>query len=243
MALEPESRKTALVTGGAKRVGRELALALARSGMNVVITYHESKPEAVETVRTIEALGIRSAALYLDVRNEQSARETVAAVVAQFGRLDLLVNNAAVFESAELAEITLDQWDAVFETNTRGPFLMAREALPHLKAAHGRIVNLGSLGGIHPWATHAHYCASKAAVHMLTQTMAKAFAPEVSVNCVAPGYIQVGGSDRAAVHFAGKTPMGRNGNAEDVAAAVLFFTTGPHFITGQILAVDGGLGL
>jgi NAD(P)-dependent dehydrogenase (short-subunit alcohol dehydrogenase family) len=242
MALEPESRKTALVTGGAKRVGRELALALARSGMNVAVTYHESEPEAVETARAIEAMGIRSAALYLDVRSEQSAREAVAAVVAQFGCLDLLVNNAAVFESAPLGEITLDRWDAVFDTNTRGPFLMSREALPHLKATQGRIINLGSLGGIHPWATHAHYCASKAALHMLTQTMAKAFAPEVNVNCVAPGYIQMQ-EGREAAHFAAKTPMVRNGTAEDVAAAVLFFATGPHFITGQILAVDGGLGL
>lgn len=242
MAIKPESRKTALVTGGAKRVGRELALALARSGMNVAITFRGSAKEASETARVIEALGVRSVAFEMDVRSEESVHRTVAATAALFGSLDLLVNNAAVFESAPLAEITLAQWDAVFETNTRGPFLMAREALPHLKAARGRIVNLGSLGGSHPWATHAHYCASKAALHMLTQTMAKAFAPEVSVNCVAPGYIEIQ-AGREAAHFASKTPMGRNGTAQDVADAVLFFATGPHFITGQILTVDGGLGL
>jgi len=178
----------------------------------------------------------------MDVRSESSVRDTILATAAKFGGLDLLVNNAAIFESAPLAEISMERWDAVFETNARGPFLAAREALPHLKAAHGRIVNLGSLGGSHPWAAHAHYCSSKAALHMLTQTMAKAFAPEVSVNCVAPGFIEFAG-DREAAHFAAKTPMGRNGNAEDVAAAVLFFATGPHFITGQILTVDGGLGL
>jgi len=121
---------------------------------------------------------------------------------------------------------------------------VAREALPHLRAAHGRIVNIGSLGGIHAWAGHAHYCSSKAAVHMLTQAMAKAFAPEVSVNCVAPGWIEMDGSvDAAATRFAAKTPMKRNGTAEDVAEAVLFFATGPGFVTGQVLAVDGGLGL
>jgi len=113
-----------------------------------------------------------------------------------------------------------------------------------LRAAHGRIVNIGSLGGIHAWAGHAHYCSSKAAVHMLTQAMAKAFAPEVSVNCVAPGWIEMGDSaGGAAERFAAKTPMKRNGTAEDVAEAVLFFATGPGFVTGQILAVDGGLGL
>ncbi len=154
------------------------------------------------------------------------------------------MNNAAVFESAPLDSLTLEQWDAVFETNARGPFLVAREALAHLRAVQGRIVNIGSLGGIHAWAGHAHYCASKAALHMLTQAMAKAFAPEVSVNCVAPGWIELDESSTSqAAHFAAKTPMRRNGSVDDVAQAVLFFATGPHFVTGQVLAVDGGLGL
>jgi 3-oxoacyl-[acyl-carrier protein] reductase/pteridine reductase len=131
----------------------------------------------------------------------------------------------------------------MFETNTRGPFLVAKAAYPHLKASRGRIVNIGSLGGIHPWATHGHYCTSKAALHMLSQTMAKAWAPEIAVNCVAPGMVVMGEVDPAYEHFAAKTPMGRNGTPADVAAAVLFFAAGPHFITGQLLAVDGGLGL
>jgi NAD(P)-dependent dehydrogenase (short-subunit alcohol dehydrogenase family) len=131
----------------------------------------------------------------------------------------------------------------MFATNTRAPFLMAQAAYPHLRTAGGRIVNIGSLGGTHPWATHAHYCTSKAALHMLSQTMAKAWAPEISVNCVAPGMIVQGEIGEAYVHFAERTPMQRNGTAEDVAEAVLFFATGPHFITGQLLAVDGGLGL
>ena len=105
-------------------------------------------------------------------------------------------------------------------------------------------MNIGSLGGIHAWATHAHYCSSKAALHSLTQAMAKAYAPQVSVNCVAPGWIEMGEKPaKEATRFAAKTPMGRNGTAEDVAEAVLFFALGPHFITGQILVVDGGLGL
>jgi len=116
-------------------------------------------------------------------------------------------------------------------------------AYPHLKAARGRIVNIGSLGGLHPWPTHAHYCTSKAALHMLTQTMSRAFAPEISVNCVAPGMIANGEVSEDNESFVRRTPMGRNGTAQDVAAAVLFFATGPHFITGQILSVDGGLGL
>lgn len=251
MKSQPLVGKTALVTGGARRVGRGIALALAAAGADVVITFRSSQNEAAETVRALEDLGRQALAVECDVRSEASVRLAVTVAVTRFRRLDLLVNNAAVFESAPLDTLTLGQWDAVFETNARGPFLMAREALPHLRAGkdhQGRIVNIGSLGGIHAWANHAHYCASKAALHSLTQAMAKAFAPEVSVNCVAPGWIDldadaIGSPSNRAEHFAAKTPMRRNGSIEDVAAAVLFFAAGPHFVTGQVLAVDGGLGL
>jgi NAD(P)-dependent dehydrogenase (short-subunit alcohol dehydrogenase family) len=247
-APNPGPRKVALITGGAKRIGREISLTLARAGMDIAITYRESENLALETAREIEAAGVRCLALKMDVRSEEDIRRTVAAVAEAFGRIDVLVNNAGVIEKAVLQEITAPQWDRMFEINTRGPFLTSREALPYLKAAQGRIINLGSLGGMEPWAAQAHYCSSKAALHMLTQTMAKAFAPEVSVNCVAPGYIEMhrlgDGPERPiAPIFASRTPMGRNGTAEETAAAVLFFATGPHFITGQIMAVDGGLGL
>lgn len=244
MTNQPLLGKSALVTGGARRVGRGIALALAEAGADVAITFRNSRAQAVETAREIQNLGRRVLAIECDVRSEASVRTAVAATVAQFGRLDLVVNNAAVFQSAPLDTLTLDQWDEVFETNTRGPFLVAREALAHLRATEGRIINIGSLGGMKAWATHAHYCASKAALHMLTQAMAKSFAPEVCVNCVAPGWIELENSDNSqAAHFALKTPMQRNGCVEDVAQAVLFFAAGPHFITGQIMTVDGGLGL
>ena len=259
MIAEPLSGKSVLVTGGARRIGRAIALCLAHAGADVAVSWRISQSEADQTAAAITALGRRALAVHCDVRSETSARAAVAAVIATFGHLDLLVNSAAVFASASIESLTLDQWDTVFETNARGPFLVAREALPHLRAARGRIVNIGSLGALHPWAGHAHYCASKAALHMLTQTMAKAFAPEVSVNCVAPGWIEIDEAASAPSHasqheaphrkqleaarFAAKTPMGRNGSADDVAQAVLFFASGPHFITGQTLAVDGGLGL
>jgi NAD(P)-dependent dehydrogenase (short-subunit alcohol dehydrogenase family) len=276
----PLAGKSVFVTGGARRLGRAIALTLAQAGADVAISYRSSESEAAATAAAISALDRKSLAVSCDVRSEPSVRATVAQVTAAFGRLDILVNNAAVFASAALESLTLDQWDTVFETNARGPFLVAREALPHLRNAQGRIINMGSLGGLHAWAGHAHYCASKAALHMLTQAMAKAFAPDVSVNCVAPGWIalqevptvlsqnpsQMKTGDAApndespaapdpspiesqrraemqAARFASKTPMGRNGNADDVAQAVLFFSTGPHFITGQTLVVDGGLGL
>jgi NAD(P)-dependent dehydrogenase (short-subunit alcohol dehydrogenase family) len=244
MPDQPLAGRIALVTGGARRIGRGIALALAKAGADVAITYLTSQAEASATVEEIAALGRRALDLKCDVRAEESVCAMMTEVVGQFGRVDLVVNNAAVFDSGALDSLSVERWDAVFATNVRGPFLVAREALPHLRATHGRIVNIGSLGGIRAWASHAHYCASKAALHMLTQAMAKAFAPEVSVNCVAPGWIDADGAwQESAARFAEKTPMGRNGAVEDVARAVLFFAAGPEFVTGQILTVDGGLGL
>ena len=243
-SLQPLTGKVALVSGGARRIGRAIVQALAEAGADIVLTGRAPSPESEETVDTIEKLGRRVFFLSADVRSEVAVKAAVEESVEQMGRLDILVNNAAHFEQANLAEITMEQWDAIFETNTRGPFLMARESLMHLKKSHGRIINIGSLGGINAWATHAHYCASKAALHKLTEAMAKAFAPEVSVNCVAPGWIEFPEfSPAAAAHFASMTPMKRNGQAVDVAAAVMFFASGPQFITGQTLVVDGGLGL
>ncbi len=235
--------KVALVTGAAKRIGKGIAFALAEEGANIAITYRDSADEARETVRELEDFGIRAAAFHANLRQPKSIQSAIAQVADHFGRLDILINNAGLFETAALEKISVEQWDAMFETNTRGPFLTAQAAHPHLKAARGRIINIGSLGGIHPWPTHGHYCTSKAALHMLTQVMSKAFAPEISVNCVAPGMIVNGEASAEYEHFARKTPMKRNGTTQEVAAAVLFFATGPHFITGQLLGVDGGLGL
>jgi 3-oxoacyl-[acyl-carrier protein] reductase/pteridine reductase len=235
--------KAALVTGAAKRIGRQLALTLAEAGADVAITYRGSEAEASSTSRELAGLGVRALAVRCDVRSPESVRAAVAKVGSVFGRLDLLVNNAGKFETAALEAIQVDAWDAMFETNTRGPFLMAQAAYPLLTDAEGRIVNIGSLGGLHPWATHGHYCTSKAALHMLTQVMAKAWAPHISVNAIAPGMIVNGEVGADYEHFAAKTPMKRNGTPQDVAAALLFFATAPRFITGQILAVDGGLGL
>jgi NAD(P)-dependent dehydrogenase (short-subunit alcohol dehydrogenase family) len=235
--------KTVLVTGAAKRIGRSIALALAERGAGVAITYLASQAEAEQTVHALAAQDVDALAIRCDLRNPEDIEQTVSAVINDFGRIDLLVNNAGIFASEALEQISVDQWDAMFTTNTRAPFLMAKAAYPHLRAVKGRILNIGSLGGLHPWATHAHYCTSKAALHMLSQTMAKAWAPEISVNCIAPGMIVQGEVDEAYEHLARKTPMQRNGTADDVAAAAIFFATAPHFITGQLLAVDGGLGL
>jgi NAD(P)-dependent dehydrogenase (short-subunit alcohol dehydrogenase family) len=237
--------KTILVTGAAKRLGRAIALAAAEEGANVAITYRASASEAQKLVRELAKRDVHAMALHCDVTDEKSVREMAKEVAADMGGIDVLVNNAAVYETVEFEKITVPQWDALFAANTRGPFLVSREALPYLRKRQGRIIHMGSLGGVRPWATHAHYCASKAALHMLTKVMAKSLAPQIAVNAVAPGMIDLG--ERSAAAFmkkmARQTPMQRNGTASDVAAAALFFATAPHFITGQILVVDGGIGL
>src|ERR1700722_16840149 len=186
MTSQPLIGKAVLVTGGARRIGRAIALELAAAGADVTITYRKSKADAEETLQLINQLNRQAIALECDVRSEHSVRSAIAASVNFHGHLDVLVNNAAIFESTPLDQLSMERWDAVFETNARGPFLVAREALQYLRTSRGRIINIGSLGGLRAWAGHAHYCASKAALHMLPQAMAKAFAPDVSVNCVAP---------------------------------------------------------
>ncbi len=250
---KPLRGKTALVTGAARRLGRASALALAGAGADVAITFRNSAREARETVIDLGSMGVRAFALKCDVTDEASVRAMMKEAGQELGRIDVLVNNAANYETAEFEKLTVAQWDSIFASNTRGPFLVSREALKWMRRSRGKnagpvegkIINMGSLGGLRPWATHAHYCSSKAALHMLTKVMAKALAPEIAVNAVAPGMIDLKEKSAAAFmrRMAKQTPMGRNGRGEEIGAAVLFFATAPQFVTGQILAVDGGLGL
>jgi NAD(P)-dependent dehydrogenase (short-subunit alcohol dehydrogenase family) len=249
----PLDGKTVLITGAARRLGRASALALARAGADIAITFNNSSREARETVVDLSALGVRAFALRCDVTDGDGIRDMMNEAGRKLGRIDILVNNAANYETVEFEKLTVRQWDSIFSSNTRGPFLVTREALRWMRRSRGKgkgpveakVINMGSLGGVRPWATHAHYCSSKAALHMLTKVMAKALAPEIAVNAVAPGMIDLREKSAAAFmrRMAKITPMLRNGTGEEIAAAVLFFATAPQFITGQILTVDGGLGL
>ena len=238
--------KCVLITGGARRLGRAVAIAMAQAGANVAFTYLNSRDDADKTLAVLTRTTPKALAVACDVREESGIERALKSVLDHFGKLDLLINNAGVFKQAKLEEITADDWDEVFAVNVRAPFLVSRYCIPLLRASRGRIIHMGSLGGEKPWATHAHYCSSKAALHMLTQVMAKALAPEIAVNCVAPGMIEAAEAERDPAllkKFADRTPMRRNGSTEDVVNAVMYFATAPHFITGQVLKVDGGLGL
>ena len=238
--------KTVFITGAAHRLGKAIAIAMAQAGANVAFTFRSSANEAAQTLREIEAKGVQALAFQCDLRRPASAQEAVNEVLKRFRQMDVLINNAGVFETANIEDITAEQWDEVFAVNVRAPFLVSQSCIPSLRGTHGRIINLGSLGGQKPWATHAHYCSSKAALHMLTQVMAKALAPEIAVNCVAPGMIDSGAGEKdpsLLQRLAAHTPMKKNGSPQDVVSAVMYFATAPHFITGQVLTVDGGLAL
>jgi NAD(P)-dependent dehydrogenase (short-subunit alcohol dehydrogenase family) len=252
---KPLRGKACLITGGAKRLGRASALALAQAGGDVAITFRNSAREAQRTVIDLASFGVRAFALHCDITDEASVKSMMKEAGRELGRIDILVNNAANYASVDFERLTVRQWDDIFASNTRGPFLVSREALKWMRRKRtgpnraekieAKIIHMGSLGGLRPWSTSAHYCSSKAALHMLTKVMAKALAPQIAVNAVAPGMIDLGEKSGAEFlkRMARQTPMGRNGRGDEIAAAVLFFATAPQFITGQILAVDGGLGL
>src|SRR3984885_12391428 len=181
---KPLRGKTAPTTRAARRLGRASALALAEAGAGGAITFRDSAGEARDMVVDLSSFGVRAFALRCDVTDEASVKAMMKPAGKELGRIDILVNNAANYETAEFDQLTVRQWDAIFASNTRGPFLVSREALKWMrgKDRQSKIINMGSMGGLRPWATHAHYCSSKAALHMLTKVMAKALAPEIAVN-------------------------------------------------------------
>ncbi len=177
-----------------------------------------------------------------EIGNVAEIRTLFEQVESKLGRLDGLVNNAARFTAIDPFEITEADWDNIHSVNLKGTFFCCQQgALLMRRSGGGRIVNISSLGGIRPWSHHAHYCASKAGVIMLTRALAKAFAPDITVNSVAPGVIPFGETDDRTKRLIARTPAGRAGTADEIADAVVYFLSASNFVTGQILAIDGGL--
>jgi 3-oxoacyl-[acyl-carrier protein] reductase/pteridine reductase len=230
--------KVILVTGAAKRLGRTIALRLAKEGARVAIHYSGSEAEARATAAECGGAPIFRA----NLEHVSEIEQLFADVEHHFGRIDGLVNNAARFTRIDPLKVTEADWDFIHDVNLKATFFCNQQAAKRMIASDGgHIVNISSLGGIRPWSEHAHYCASKAGVIMLTKALAKAFAPKVSVNSVAPGVIPMGKVDDRIEHLIAKTPAGRAGTPDEVADAVLFFLSATTFTTGQLIAVDGGL--
>jgi NAD(P)-dependent dehydrogenase (short-subunit alcohol dehydrogenase family) len=230
--------RVVLVTGSAKRIGRGIALRLAKEGAKVAIHYQGSEAEARATAAECGNAPVFRA----NLERVSEIENLFGEVEAHFGRIDALVNNAARFTQKDPLELTEADWDFVHSVNLKATFFCNQQAARRMLARDGgRIVNLSSLGGIRPWSQHAHYCASKAGVIMLTRALSKAFAPKVTVNSVAPGVIPFGETDDRVKRLIAKTPACRAGTADEIADAVVFFLTASNFVTGQVLAVDGGL--
>jgi NAD(P)-dependent dehydrogenase (short-subunit alcohol dehydrogenase family) len=237
--------KIALITGGARRVGKAIALALAQSGARVIITYNTSVEEAAITVAAIERSGGQASAVPCDQRDLGAIDRLFDRLRQDIDRLDILVNNAAIMERKPALEITPDDWSRVIDTNLRGPFFMAQRAAQWmLTTGGGVIVNIADLSALHPWPSYLTHTISKSGVVAMTQGLALTLAPSIRVNAVAPGMIlrPDGWSDDRWAKMIAALPLQREGTADDVAEAVLYCVRS-EFMTGQTIVLDGGRSL
>ena len=240
--------RVALVTGSSRGIGRAVALELAGAGVDIVVTYRERQQAAAAVAAEAQALGVRALVVPLDVSSRASVREAIGAAIAEFGRVDILVNDAGILEQKPFATITDDDWDLTMAVNLRGAFVCAQELLPQMKArGWGRIVNMASSGGQLGGTLSVHYATSKAGIIGLTRSLARLGAPEVLVNCVAPGLIDTEMTAAEIASEAGRQkvraiPIGRAGLAEEVARAVAYLASdAASYVTGQTINVNGGL--
>jgi pteridine reductase len=232
--------KVALVTGAAKRLGRAIAIHLAREGADVIVHYQRSATEAQEVVREITKLNRRAISLSADLAKKSDIAKLFAAAKEEFGRLDILVNNASNFLHADFASITEEIWDAALDVNLKAPFFCSQAAAPLLKKTNGVIINLSDVAGFLGWTSYIPHSVSKAGVSMLTRILAKALAPEIRVNAIAPGTITMPGDPpELAADFIKRAPLQRTGTTDDVTAVISFIINSP-FITGEVLLLDGG---
>jgi pteridine reductase len=238
------SDKTVLVTGGARRVGAEIARALHAAGANLMIHYRGSAEEAKALVAELNAVRVGSAAsVQEDLNNTAALADIVARTLAEFGQLDVLINNASSFYPTPIGTITLDQWDDLMGSNLRAPLFLSQAAAPALRKARGLIINIIDIHGLRPLRRHPVYSAAKAGLAMLTRSLARELGPEVRVNGIAPGPVmwpESEISEKLKAEIVGNTALKRAGTAEDIAKTAVFLVRDAPYITGQIIAVDGG---
>lgn len=243
--METNSR-VALVTGGARRVGRAIVRRLAEAGWEVAFTYWQSEGEAGELVQSLREMGRRAVGIRVDLRGGEEAAEAVTGEFGKcFARLDAMVNNASIYEPSSLQAATVEQMRGMWAIHVEAPLLLCRRFERMLRESRGAVINLVDLLAERPWPAYLGYCASKAALANLTVGLAKELAPEVTVNGIAPGVVEwpAGFPEEEKQRYLKRVPLGRAGRPEDVAELVHFLCTGGRYITGEIIRVDGGRGV
>lgn len=236
------SGRVALVTGAGRRLGRAFAQALASRGMVLGIHHNTSSAGAEELRREVEAAGGRAACFAADLTDAGAAAELPRRVADKFGRLDVLVNSAAIMRRLAFEETTPEEWDSIFSINLRAHFFVTQGAAPALRATRGKVVNIADLSGLQPWPGFVAHSVSKAGIIMLTKVLARSLAPEVTVNAIAPGAVLVPEEYDEAERdrLAKTTPLRRLGSPADAVGALLYLVETGDFVTGEVLAVDGG---
>jgi pteridine reductase len=232
--------KVALITGAGKRLGRAVALRLAEEGMDVAVHYGTSAKDAAEVVGKIEEMGKKAVAIRADLRSVDEIRRMLLEVGNELGRLDVLVNSAANFLPGSMISTTEEVWDASLDTNVKAPFFVAQAAAPMLRRSKGAIVNFADTGGVLGWPGFVGHSVAKAGVINLTKSLAKALAPDVRVNAIAPGTITMSGDPPEwEAEFVKLAPLKKTGRPADIADAVVYLVTA-EFLTGHTLVLDGG---
>jgi len=233
--------RVVLVTGAAHRVGKAIAVALAKRGARIAVHYHGAAAEVENTVAELSALGMEAHPFQADLRDAAAPESLIADVVSHFGGLDVLVNSAATMQRTPIGSVTVAQWDAMVALNLRAPFFLAQAAAPHLARAAGAIVNIADLAAFETWPAYVPHGITKAGVVQMTRALAHALAPAVRVNAVAPGAVLLpeGWDAAAAQHLTETTPLRRLGTPDDVAHAVIYLLEA-EYVTGETLLVDGG---
>jgi pteridine reductase len=236
------SGRVALVTGAGQRLGSEFARALAGRGMALALHYNQSAGGAEALRDEIRAGGGTADVFQADLTDAEAARRLAPEAVAALGGLDVLVNSAAIMQHLSFENTSVAQYDEILDLNLRSPFFVAQGAAPALRQARGRIVNIADLGGLEPWPGYAAHSVAKAGVVMLTKVLARALAPDVNVNAIAPGTVLVPDSYSEAERsrLASNTPLKRLGAPSDAVNALLYLLEGGDFVTGHVLVVDGG---